>query len=104
MQTKIFTKNDDSFTCTNCGNEVAKLGYTSRNHCPICLHSLHVDITPGDRANECRGVLAPISAAPDPKKGFIITHKCKKCGGISRNKAADDDDMELLIALTVSRD
>lgn len=81
---------------------------SSRNHCPFCLWSLHVDINPGDRANECRGELEPISATPDPKKGYVITHKCTKCGALSRNKAAygnvaQPDDLNLLIALTVKK-
>jgi hypothetical protein len=46
-----------------------------------------------------------VKADPDPKKGFIIYHKCRKCGEIRRNRAAVDsrgqcDDMELLISLT----
>ena len=105
MEVKRFTKNDDSFICAHCGKEVLPLGYTSRNHCPFCLCSLHVDINPGDRANSCAGILRPISAQPDPKKGYIIIHKCDKCGAICRNKAAHEakvqpDDMDLIISLT----
>lgn len=102
MQGKRFRKNDEGFVCANCGAEVPPLSYTSRDHCPECLYSLHVDINPGDRENPCRGALRPIFAAPDPKKGFIITYKCEKCGCLVRNKAAADDDMELLIKLTVA--
>ena len=104
MQTKRFTKNDSGFICANCGREVAPLVYTSRNHCPVCLCSLHLDVNPGDRASDCGGVMRPVSAQPDPKKGFIITHKCDKCGKTGRNKSASDDDTTLLIALTVNRD
>ena len=50
MEQKRFTKNDNGFICAHCGKEVEPLGYTSRNHCPFCLWSLHVDINPGDRA------------------------------------------------------
>ena len=105
MENKRFTKNDSGFTCANCGKEVLPLGYTSRNHCPFCLSSLHVDINPGDRANECCGLLRPIQTLPDPKRGFIIIHRCDKCGQTVRNKAAHDakvqpDDTDLLIKLT----
>ena len=100
MQEKRFTKNDNGFICVTCGKEVSPLGYTSRNHCPHCLSSLHVDIMPGDRANECKGRLLPIQTLPDAKKGFIIVFKCEKCGAIVRNKCADDDDMALIIKLT----
>ena len=115
MENARFTKNDNGFICENCGFEVMPLGTTSRNHCPRCLCSLHVDINPGDRACDCKGILEPISAEPDSKKGFVITHKCRKCNFISKNKAAlknaksilpDDqyDDEDFLIRLTVSRD
>ena len=105
MQTKRFTKNDAGFVCENCGFEVMPLVKTSRNHCPRCLCSVHIDINPGDRANTCLGILEPISALPDAKKGYIIIHRCKKCGELRRNKAAynvdvQPDDLRLIIALT----
>ena len=105
MESKRFAKNDSGFICAACGREVMPLGYTSRNHCPFCLCSLHVDVNPGDRENSCRGILRPISALPDPKRGYIIVHKCDKCGSVVRNKSAHEakvqpDDMELIIKLT----
>ena len=90
-------KNDNGFICVNCGKEVKPLGYTSRNHCPYCLHSLHVDIIPGDRKNTCKGVLEPIAVEENSKKGYVIIFKCKKCGEISRNKSANDDDFAKLL-------
>lgn len=107
METKRFSKNDSGFICANCGKEVLPMGSSSRNHCPFCLCSLHVDINPGDRANNCGGLLKPVSAYPDPKKGYIIVHKCTKCGAICRNKAAynvavQPDNMELIIKLTAN--
>ena len=95
-----FKKNDSGFICAHCGAEVPPLGYTSRDHCNKCLHSLHVDIIPGDRENECKGTLVPVQTLPDAKKGFIIIYKCTKCGSTVRNMAARDDDTELLIKLT----
>ena len=105
LERKLFTKNDASFICAHCGKEVKPLGYSSRNHCPFCLCSLHVDINPGDRANTCGGILRPIKVEPDAKRGYIIIHKCDRCGGISRNKSAHEakiqpDDTDLLIKLT----
>ena len=105
MEEKRFKKNDSGFICENCGKEVLPLGYTSRNHCPFCLCSLHVDVNPGDRANGCGGLLRPIQTLPDPKRGFIIIHRCEKCGATVRNKAAinakvQPDDTDLLIKLT----
>ena len=105
MESKRFTKNDSGFICANCKKEVLPLGYTSRNHCPFCLCSLHVDINPGDRANDCGGILRPIQTLPDSKKGYIIIHRCDRCGKTVRNKAAHEakvqpDDNDLLIRLT----
>ena len=105
MDSPLFTKNDNGFLCAHCGKEVKPLGYTSRNHCPFCLYSLHVDINPGDRANPCGGPLRPVRVTPDPKRGYVIEHVCEKCGGKSRCRAAHEakvqpDDISLLIALT----
>lgn len=49
--------------------------------------------------------MRPIKVEPDPKKGYIIIHKCEKCGEIKRNRAAHEakvqpDDLNLLIKLT----
>ena len=105
MENKRFNKKDNGFICKNCNKEVKPLGYTSRNHCPFCLCSLHVDINPGDRANTCGGILRPIQALPDARRGYIIVHRCDKCGEIVRNKAAHEakvqpDNTELIIKLT----
>ena len=100
MKNKRFTKNDEGFVCRNCGETVAPLLYSSRNHCPFCLHSVHADIMPGDRLNSCGGVLQPVLTAPDLKKGWVINFRCVKCGAQVRNKAARDDNKKLLIRLT----
>lgn len=97
---KQFTKRDESFVCENCGSKVGKLGYTSRDHCPVCLCSKHVDKMPGDREETCHGLLVPVKVELSSKKGYVIVYKCKKCGAIRKNKAADDDNTELLIELT----
>ncbi|MGI5841921.1 MAG: RNHCP domain-containing protein [Christensenellales bacterium] len=98
---KTFSKNDQNFICLNCKKEVSKLGYSSRNHCPYCLHSLHVDVNPGDRASDCKGVLEPVFIETNSQKGYIINFKCKKCGKVVRNKAAADDSIKAI--LDVSR-
>lgn len=97
---KKFTKIDEEFVCENCGAKVEKLGYTCRNHCPKCLHSKHVDINPGDRAEECKGTLEPIGVQLDSKKGYVIVFRCRKCGAVRRNKAAEDDNMNAIIQLS----
>ena len=94
---KNFTKNDEGFVCLNCGRDVSPLGYTSRNHCPYCLCSLHVDVLPGDRANTCRGIQRPVAVEQSSKKGYVVVYKCDKCGATTRNKSAEDDDFEELL-------
>ena len=96
---KNFTVIDEEFICNYCGKKVHKLGYSCRNHCPYCLHSLHVDINPGDRSESCHGDLEPIGLEIN-KKGYVIIFKCKKCGAIRKNKAAEDDNMDLIIELS----
>ncbi len=95
-----FTEIDEEFICKNCGREVQKLHYTSRDHCPYCLYAKHVDINPGDRAEDCHGMLEPIGIENSPKKGYVIVYKCKKCGAIRKNIAAKDDNMSLIIKLS----
>ena len=96
---KQFQKNDNSFICANCGHQVSKLGYTSRDHCNKCLCSLHVDINPGDRANDCKGLLVPYSCNPSAKKGYVITYKCSKCGKFHNNKSAEDDSLKAIFSV-----
>lgn len=97
---------NEGFTCVVCGAHVPPLANGSyRNHCPVCLHSVHVDRNPGDRASECEGVLEPVAAEHDGKKGWVIVHRCRTCGAIRRNRAALDDplwpdDYDRLISLT----
>lgn len=98
---KQFTKRDEEFICEHCGKKVSKLGYTSRDHCPYCLYSKHLDNMPGDREAQCKGPLKPIQVELDSKKGYVIIYKCEKCGAIKKNKSAEDDDKDLLIKLTV---
>jgi hypothetical protein len=52
--------------------------------------------------------MEPIFAEVDPKKGFVIVHKCTKCGEIKRNRAAHEarvqpDNRALLIKLTAGQ-
>ena len=95
-----FTEIDEEFTCENCVRKVKKLGYSCRNHCPYCLYSKHVDNMPGDRQEECHGKLKPVGVELDSKKGYVIIFKCEKCGKIRKNKAAKDDNMDLIIKLS----
>ena len=96
---KTFYKNDNNFLCENCGYEVNKLGYTTRDHCPKCLYSKHVDINPGDRANECKGLLKPIGIEKY-KDTYKILYKCNKCHQLHKNIMANDDNMDEIINIS----
>ena len=91
----MFIKKDESFICENCGRSVKKLGYTSRDHCNFCLYSLHVDITPGDRENKCKGLLKPNNVINKSNK-YQIEYVCTKCGQVVRNVVAADDNEEAI--------
>lgn len=97
---KNFKMIDEGFICENCGKEVHPLNYTARDHCNYCLYSKHVDINPGDRLNTCGGLLKPIGIEKY-KDTFKIIYKCDKCHQAHKNIAASDDDMDLIIALSV---
>lgn len=82
-----FTVINESFDCIHCGCLVQPLRSGGcRNHCPECFYSLHLDIYPGDRKSDCKGILIPIRADYHSKKGYMIVHRCETCGHETRNK------------------
>lgn len=94
---KRFSRCIEDFSCEYCGIEVEGNGYT--NHCPSCLWSKHVDITPGDRQEECQGMMEPVSI--ESKRGeYIILHKCKRCSLERKNKTAPNDDFDTIIKVS----
>ena len=89
----------DSFTCRVCGRLVTSGGAGSghRNHCPNCLSSLHLDDEPGDRAAECGGIMEPVAVWVRKTGEWALIHRCKRCGQLSSNRiAADDNPMKLM--------
>ena len=96
---KNFTMRDEEFVCENCGQLVHPLGYTARDHCPHCLYSKHVDIMPGDRSNNCKGLLKPIGIEKF-KDTYKILYKCTSCNEPHKNIMAKDDNMDLIIELS----
>ena len=96
---KNFTMKDENFICENCNQEVLPLGYTARDHCPYCLYSKHLDINPGDRANNCKGLLKPIGIEKF-KDTYKIIYKCESCNELHKNIMAKDDNMDLIIELS----
>ena len=87
---KKFQRRIEDFTCDHCGAAVTGDGYT--NHCPKCLYSKHVDNNPGDRANSCHGLMAPIRIQKNSKGDLTILHRCEKCGFEKPNKMTEADD------------
>ena len=93
---KLFQKKEEDFACEHCGEHVIGNGYT--NHCPECLWSKHVDIHPGDRASTCGGLMKPTAITQEGPQ-FIIDHTCRTCSYIKRNKLAQNDNMETVVAI-----
>ena len=97
---KKFNMIDEAFICDNCKKKVDKLNYTARDHCPYCLYSKHLDINPGDRLNQCKGLLKPIGIEKF-KNTYKIIYKCEKCSVIHKNIIAEDDDFNIVINLSI---
>lgn len=86
----------DTFKCKKCGKEVTMraLGTHNRNHCPYCLWSLHVDNLIGDRQSDCNALMKPIGLVTKKDGEIMLVHLCEKCGKISTNRIAGDDDIK----------
>lgn len=93
---KKFTTINESFPCAFCGHMNQPAPKTCRNHCQKCLHSLHVDKNPGDRAEDCHGKLIPTSIEVRGGEMQSIIFTCEKCGQVRKNKIAEDDDRDAL--------
>lgn len=84
----------ETFRCRACKQMVGPTlsGGRHRNHCPFCLHSRHVDgKTPGDRASDCRSLMAAVSLFARPSGEQVIVHRCLGCGFERYNRVAADD-------------
>ncbi len=94
---------DEVFVCKNCGREVVPMGAGSdhRNHCPYCLHSVHLDNEPGDREADCGSIMEPIAAWVRNNGEWAIIHRCKWCGTLSSNRIAADDNPVKLMSIAM---
>lgn len=92
-----FTRKIEDFVCENCGHFVTGNGFT--NHCPECLWSKHVDINPGDRLNDCKGLMEPVGFEIRNGKENLL-FRCTKCGFTGRNKVASQDNRAQIIQLS----
>jgi len=92
----------ESFKCRRCRAFIGPTvsGGRHRNHCPLCLFSLHVDAkTPGDRASPCRALMAPVGTFHRPKGEQVVLHRCLGCGQERHNRVAADDNPLALLRL-----
>ena len=91
-----FQRVKEDFVCEHCGAHVLGDGYT--NHCPQCLWSKHVDVSPGDRAAECGGLMKPVGIEGSTPE-YVLTQKCTTCEHVRRNKVQRQDSTEAVLAL-----
>ncbi len=94
-----FQRRVEDFVCEICGEYVRGDGYT--DHCPACLWSKHVDINPGDRKSECKGLMRPIRVESQ-RRGYMIYYQCLGCGFEHRVRSFEEDDFEEIIKIISS--
>ena len=102
---------NQAFQCSHCHKWVSynkTIGTNHRNHCPYCLWSKHLDSDePGDRKSTCQGEMEPIGLTfkqeginkyGEVKQGeLMFIHQCLKCGKISINRLAADDNPQVIL-------
>jgi hypothetical protein len=96
------TEADQAFRCRKCQQFIGApaSGGRHRNHCPNCLHSLHVDQKhPGDRRSECHSLMRPRGMIERRNGEQMIMHECLGCGKTQPTRVAADDNPLLLMRL-----
>lgn len=96
-----FERKIEDFTCDHCGADVTGSGFT--NHCPKCLWSKHVDIDPGDRAEGCGGMMAPVRVEGSSPH-YRIVHRCETCGAERIVDVSSGDDVDIVVSLASRRE
>lgn len=89
-----FKRKKEDFSCENCGYVNIGDGYT--NHCQKCLYSKHVDNDPGDRLNQCRGLMEPIYVSYTNNDKYVL-HRCLKCMFEKKNLINDKDSIDAML-------
>lgn len=96
------TEQDQAFRCRKCRQFIGApiSGGRHRNHCPNCLHSLHVDLShPGDRRSDCESLMRPRGIIERRNGEQMILHECLGCGKTQPTRVAADDNPVLLMRL-----
>ena len=93
----------ESFRCGHCKLDVPDdaFGTAHRNHCPNCLWSRHVDVSPGDRASECCSLMEPIGITVRGGGEWVLVHRCAGCEEVNLNRSAGDDNPLALLRLAI---
>jgi hypothetical protein len=100
--TRAAREGREEFRCRHCRALIGPtvFGGRHRNHCPLCLHSRHVDDRrPGDRASTCRAQMAPVGRFDRLGGEPVLIHRCLGCGQERHNRIAADDNLHLLTRL-----
>jgi DNA-directed RNA polymerase subunit RPC12/RpoP len=93
----------DTFPCVRCGLTVTVLAAdgSRRNHCPSCLHSLHVLDRVEGGPSECGARMVPISIAVLRTGDWMIIHRCTRCAELTSNPICADDNQLILMRMAV---
>jgi DNA-directed RNA polymerase subunit RPC12/RpoP len=110
---KAREKRENGFKCSHCSGSVPFsefIGTEHRNHCPFCLWSKHVDLEKsGDRKSKCQAAMSAVGLTfkkegrdkyGQARQGEImIIHRCTRCGKVSINRIAGDDNAQAILDL-----
>jgi DNA-directed RNA polymerase subunit RPC12/RpoP len=93
----------DTFACVRCGLTVAATAPDGarRNHCPSCLHSLHVLDRAEGGPSACRARMNPISIAVHRTGDWVIIHRCTRCHELTSDPICGDDNQLVLMRMAV---
>ena len=94
MDIPRFQKKIEDFVCEVCDTKNVGNGYT--NHCRNCLRSKHVDIFPGDRKENCGGIMN-VTAITKKGERYVIEHTCSLCGQVNGDHVRSEDEFNAVI-------
>lgn len=93
----------ETFGCVRCGLTATAYAPDGarRDHCPSCLHSLHVDDHVAGGASSCRSRMTPIAIAVPRAGGWMLVHRCAACAELTASQVRGDDNRLVLMRLAV---
>lgn len=92
-----------TFDCVRCGLTVSELGPhdRTRNHCPSCLHSRHIQDHIEGGPSDCRSRMTPISIAVLRNGDWMVIHRCTRCDELTSSPICPDDNQLILMRMAV---